>query len=342
MVLPFGESERERFYAQCNEIFESNFWSDGLKTKQFEDIFSRYIGCGAKAISSGGAGLLAILDYLDVKDKEVIIPNNTFWADARAVQEAGGIPVFADCNKDDLCLSVEDVEKKITSKTKAVILVHIGGHIAFQVNEIVDLCNGKGIALVEDCAHAHGADWNSRKAGTFGIAGSYSFYATKTLPVGDGGMVVSKDEKLLDYVEKYRNYGKDVVNGEVVYPIKSGFNFRISEFSAALGIVQMSQLDKILEFKRKLAKKYDQIFENRVVFPKGMNSGYYKYIVFDYKLKEQTGKVFNCTDFGTSILDLPDTLINSEWVGKHHSCVPIYYGYENAQLSVEELREILI
>lgn len=342
MVLPFTEKERTQFYQQCNEIFDSNFWSDGLKTKQFEKMFEEHIGVGAKSISSGGAGLLAIMNYIDVSGKEVIIPNNTFWADARAVQEAGGIPVFADCNRDDLCLSVEDVERRITSKTKAVIVVHIGGHIAFQINELVDLCERKGIALIEDCAHAHGAEWNGKRAGTFGIAGSYSFYATKTLPIGDGGMVVSKNQDLLNWVEKYRNYGKDVKNGVVTYPITSGFNFRISEFSAALGIVQMTQLQKIIEFKRHLAAKYDQIFQNRVKFPEGMISGYYKYIVFDYELTQETGKVFSNTDFGTNILQLTEALPNSEWVGLHHSCVPIYYGYENASLSVENLQKLLI
>lgn len=342
MIIPIDLETREAFFSECQEIFDSNYWSDGYKTKQFERLFSDYVGCKTKSISSGGAGLLAILQYIGVENQEVILPNNTFWADTRAVQMAGGIPIYADCNKEDLCLSVEDVEKRITRKTKVIIVVHIGGHIAFQINELVELCKRKRIYLIEDCAHAHGAEWNGKKAGTYGYAGTYSFYATKSLPVGDGGMVVSDDERLLEWTESYRNYGKAVENGKVKYPVINGFNFRISEFSAALGVVQLKRFNQILQWKRQLALKYDQIFENRVKFPTGMVSGYYKYIVFDYQLKEETGKVFYQTDFGTNILQLSEELPNSNWIGKHHSCVPIFFGYEYAGKTIEELRRRLI
>ena len=116
----------------------------------------------------------------------------------------------------------------------------------------------------------------------------------------------------------------------------------MSEFSAALGIVQMERLDNILEFKRELAKKYDEIFDNRVRFPEGMVSGYYKYIVFDTGLKQETGQVFGSGDLGHTIDGIEVELPNSRWIADHHKCVPIYYGYENAGKSVDELREILL
>ena len=286
--------------------------------------------------------MLAILDYIDVRGKDVLVPSNTFWADARAVQLAGGNPIFVDCNRDDLCISLEDIERKVTSNTRAVIVVHIGGHIAFQINEIADYCEKKGIQLVEDCAHVHGGWWNGKTGGHYGIAGAYSFYATKTMPLGDGGMVVSRDNELLKWVEKYRNYGKEVIGGHVYYRLDNGFNFRLSEFVAALGIVQMDRLDAIIEWKRGLAKKYDQIFENRVKFPSGMESGYYKYIVFDTDIKKETGKVFGEGDLGDVIAKRDSNVPNSVWVAKHHRCVPIYYGYEDASKDIEELRKILL
>lgn len=341
MVIPFEKEYRQMFYDLEEQIFESNFWSEGKMIQTFEQKFGEYVKLGARALSSGGAGLLAILEYIGVKGKDVLVPSNTFWADARAVKMAGGNPVYVDCNKNDLCMSFDDMKAKITDNTKAVIVVHIGGHIAFQIEEIARYCKEKGIYLVEDCAHVHGAWWNGKTGGHYGFAGAYSFYATKTMPLGDGGMVVSKDEDFLRWVEKYRNYGKEVIDGQVYYKLPNGFNFRLNEFSAALGIVQVERLDRILEFKRELAEKYDEIFDNRVKFPEGMVSGYYKYIVFDTPLKEETGQVFGPRDLGHMIdktgIDLP----NSKWITEHHKCAPIYYGYENASKTVEELRHLL-
>ncbi len=342
MIIPFERESRDEFYKLQEQIFDSNFWSEGNMQRTFEKEFGEYVKLGARAVSSGGAALLAILEYIDVRGKDVIVPSNTFWADARAVQMAGGNVIFADCNKDDLCLSLEDLKKKVTDNTKAVIVVHIGGHIAFQINEIVEFCNERNIKLVEDCAHVHGGWWNGKTGGHYGIAGAYSFYATKTMPLGDGGMVVSKDEELLKWIEKYRNYGKEVIDGHVYYRIPNGFNMRINEFTAALGIIQTRRLPMILDWKRKLAKKYDQIFENHLVLPEGMESGYYKYIVFDTPLKQETGQVFGPGDLGHRIAGVDADVPNSEWIVEHHKCAPIYYGYEHADKSIDELRSILL
>jgi dTDP-4-amino-4,6-dideoxygalactose transaminase len=342
MIIPFEKEYRDRFYKLQEEIFDSSFWSEGDMLHRFEHSFGNYVKLGARAVSNGGTALLAILEYIDVAGKDVIVPDNTFWATAQAVKKAGGNVVYADCNKEDLCISLEDIEYKVTQNTKAVIVVHIGGHIAFQSEEIAAFCTERGIFLIEDCAHVHGGWWNGKTGGHYGFAGAYSFYATKTMPLGDGGMIVSRDEKFLQWVEKYRNYGKEVVDGKVTYPIKNGFNCRLNEFSAALGIIQTERLPEIVKWKKRLAAKYDVFFTKRVRFPEGMESGYYKYIVFDYPgLKEQTGQVFGTGDLGTNIEGLPN-LENSAWVAQHHSCVPIYYGYENVDKTVDELKNILL
>ncbi len=342
MVLPFEKKYREDYYKLLDGVFDSDMWSDGEMQRKFEGMFKNFTGIESRAVSSGGAGLLAILDYIGVKGMDVVVPANTFWATAQAVNKAGGNVVYADCNKNDLCMSLESLEEVITENTKAVIIVHIGGHIAFQVEEIKAFCDAKGVYLVEDCAHAHGAEWNGKKAGSWGIAGSYSFYATKTLPLGEGGMVVSSNEELIAFVEKYRNYGKEVIDGKVTYPLKSGFNYRINEFTAALGVIQMERIDGILKWKRDLAAKYDEIFENRVILPDGMVSGYYKYIVFDYKLSEETGQVFGINDLGYRIEGKNLYMDGSEWVTRHHKCVPIYYGWDKSGLTVHELEKHLI
>lgn len=341
MVIPFEDEYRKKFYALEEKIFDSNMWSEGQMLHDFEDKFGEYVGIEARGIADGGAALLAILSYIGVRGKDVIVPANTFWADAQAVKYAGGNPVFADCNKDDLCMSYEDLKNRVTDNTKAVILVHIGGHIAFDTEKIANFCRSNGIELVEDCAHVHGGWWNGKTGGHYGIAGAYSFYATKTMPLGDGGMVVSRNRDLLKYVEEFRNYGKEVLDGHVYYRMKEGFNFRLSEFNAALGIVQMERLEHIIAWKRELAVKYDQIFENRVRFPEGMESGYYKYIVFDTQLTQETGQVFGPRDLGHRIEGVDVSLPNSEWITEHHKCAPIYFGWEHADKSADELKALL-
>lgn len=343
MVLPFEEEYRKKYYQLLDEVFESNFWSDGKMTQIFEEKFEAFTNLHSCAMTSGGAGLLSIFEYINVRGYDVIVPTNTFWATTQAAKMAGANIIYADCNKEDLCLSYQDVVNKVTPNTKAVVVVHIGGHIAFDIDKITAFCKEHNIALVEDCAHAHGAEWNGRCAGSWGIAGSYSFYATKTMPLGEGGMVVSKDEELIRWMKKFRNYGKEVINGNVVtYPLKTGFNYRINEFTSALGIIQLERMPRIIEWKTQLAQKYDEIFERRVKFPVGMKSGYYKYIVFDYDIKEETGKVFNKTDFGNEIEGLKRDLPNSYWIAEHHKCVPIYYGWEKAEYDVEKLKNYIM
>jgi dTDP-4-amino-4,6-dideoxygalactose transaminase len=156
-------------------------------------------------------------------------------------------------------------------------------------------------------------------------------------------MVVSRDPHFLDWVEKFRNYGKEIVNGKVTYPLKNGFNYRMNEVTAALGIVQLERLPAILAEKRSLAAKYDEIFENRLRFPPGMVSGYYKYIVFGYKhLKEQTGQVFGPGDLGPVIEGIAAEVPNSHWIAENHQCPPIYYGWEHTHREVAELSRVLL
>ncbi|HOK41853.1 MAG TPA: DegT/DnrJ/EryC1/StrS family aminotransferase [bacterium] len=333
MKIPFEIEFRKKYYKLLDEVFDSNFLSEGKMVDRFEDLFSEYTKLYCAAVCNGGAALEAILRYIDIKNKDVIVQSNNFICDVFAVKKNNGNVIFADCSKKDLCLDLQSLKDKVTQNTKAVILTHIGGHLSFEISEIADFCEKQNIYLIEDCAHSHGATYNERHAGSFGFAGFYSFYSTKTMPLGEGGMVVSKNKDIIDWVKKYRNYGK------FEYKIE-GFNCRMNEITAAFGIIQMERLPMILEWKNQLAEKYNQIFNNRIKFPKGMKSGYYKYIIFDTKLKEETGKVFGepCHIICKSNINLP----NTEWVAEHHCCPPIYYGWEHFDKSVEEIRDILL
>ena len=144
MLIPFSKESRDKYYKLLDKVFDSGFLSDGSMLKTFEENFSKYTALESVAVSNGGTGLLAILDYIDVKGKDVIVPSNTFWASAQSIKKAGGNPVYADCNKEDLCLSYNDLIKKVTDNTKAVMVVHIGGHIAFDIEKIATFCNRRG------------------------------------------------------------------------------------------------------------------------------------------------------------------------------------------------------
>jgi perosamine synthetase len=316
-AIGFDERDRARLHELWDSIIDSNQWSEGRLTKAFEEAWAAHNGLPAVALGGWAGGALAALEYAGVAGENVLCPSNTFMATPLAIMHAGGKPQFVDCNRDDLCMSFADFERKVAEhKPKAAILVHIGGHIAFESERIAALCEAEGIFLVEDCAHAHGASWNGRRPGTYGDAGVYSFYATKTVSTGEGGMLVSKHDDLIEYTKLFRNYGKP---DHAV----AGLNFRMNEFTAAIGLTQTERLDEIVAWKNEVAStELDPRHPGRLRLPDGMTSGYYKYVTFD-EIERSTGKVYDqpCHRIMGHEVELPD----SDWVASHHWCVPLYY-----------------
>jgi dTDP-4-amino-4,6-dideoxygalactose transaminase len=319
-TIGFEKEDTKKLYGYWDEIIQNQQWSEGKFTKMFEEKWSEYNQLHSVAFSSWSDSALATLEYFNVKGKTVLCPSNTFMATPLSVIKAGGIVEFVDCNKNDLCMSLEDLNLKIDIyKPVAVWVVHIGGHIAFEIEEIASLCKEKGIILLEDCAHTHGASWNGKKTGIWGDAGVYSFYATKTISTGEGGMLVTNNVDLIEFAKKYRNYGK------FDYKVQ-GLNYRINEFTAAIGCVQVDRLDEIVSWKNEYAQKYlEQKFTNRVKLPEGMISGYYKYIVFD-PIEKSTGKVYD--EPCHKLMNKDNKLPNTDWIAKNHWCVPLYYKGE--------------
>jgi len=319
-TIGFDLSDRERVHRYWDEIFDTQQWTESKFTALFEERWAGWNGLPSLAFSSWSGAAQAALEYFKVQGKTVLCPSNTFMATPLSVVKAGARLEFVDCNREDLCLSFEDLKRKAEKfRPAAVWVVHIGGHIAFEIEEIARFCKERGIVLLEDCAHAHGASWNGRKPGTWGAAGVYSFYATKTITMGEGGILATADPGLLEYAKRSRNYGKP----DFTVP---GQNQRITEFGAALGVVQVDRLPDIVAWKKAYAEKHlDPKFPNRVKLPAGMASGYYKYIVFD-PIEKSTGKVYDqpCHRIMGRDADLP----NSDWVAKNHWCVPLYYKGE--------------
>lgn len=313
--------DRARIHGLWDEVFLFQQWAEGEMTRRFEALWGEQHGTGAVATGSWSGAALAALDYAGVGAGDVVVcPSNTFMASALAAMHLGARVVFVDCERDDLCMSLSGLEQAISEhRPKAAILVHIGGHLAFRSREIAELCRAEGVFLLEDCAHAHGAEWDGDRPGTFGDAGAYSFYATKTISTGEGGMLVSRDADLLAHARLYRNYGKPA-------HATQGLNFRMSEFTAALGLVQAERLGEIVAWKNQIAREHlDPLHPGRLELPDGMVSGYYKYIVFD-PIERSTGKVYDkpCHRILGHDVELP----NSDWVAENHWCVPLYYRPE--------------
>ncbi len=316
--IGFDRRDLPRLHALWDEVVESEQWSEGELTKRFEAAWSAWNRLGSVACGSWTGGALAALDFAAVGGEAVLCPSNSFMAVPLTVLGAGGRPVFVDCNRDDLCMSFEDFERKARQhRPRAAVIVHIGGHLAFEVDAIAAYCRAEGIFLLEDCAHAHGASWSGRYPGSWGDAGVYSFYATKTISTGEGGMLVSRNEELLDHARAFRNYGKPTYE----HP---GLNFRMSEFTAALGLVQTARMEEIVARKNAIARAVlDPLYRSsRLELPEGMVSGLYKYVVFE-QAEPSTGKVYDRPCH--RIMGTGDTLPDTDWVAENHWCVPLYY-----------------
>ena len=319
-TIGFDHRDREEVMEMWENIFDTQHWSEGKYNKEFESLWEEWNNLPSVSFSSWSGGAMAALNFIDVKDEIVLCPSNTFMATPLSVINSGGKVKFVDCNRNDLCMSFDDFKVKAEKYSpKVAWIVHVGGHISFEINLIADYCKENNIFLIEDCAHAHGAEWSGIKPGSWGDAGVYSMYATKTISTGEGGILVSKHDSLVEHARKYRNYGK------FKYDV-NGLNFRMSEFTAALGVVQIKRLEEIIKWKNNFASNFlDPKYENRVNFPEGMISGYYKYIVFD-ELEKSTGKVYDesCHKIMNHEISLP----NTDWVRDNHWCVPLYYHPE--------------
>jgi len=254
----FGEEER----SQVNDVLETGvlfrYGFDAArkghwKAKTFEKEFAERLNVAhCHLCSSGTAALSTALAACSVgAGDEVIVPPFTFVATIEAVLLAGAVPVFAEIDK-TLCLDPEGLEKCLSPRTKAVLPVHMCGSMA-QIDAIADFCRNKGLVLIEDACQAVGGSFRGQALGTFGQMGCFSFDPVKTITCGEGGAVVTNDEKLYLLAEGYADHGHDHLGddrGAENHPIM-GTNYRISELNAAVGLAQLRKLDWILERQRR-------------------------------------------------------------------------------------------
>lgn len=278
----FRDDDRAEIAGAITEVLASGALTLGPYTGRFETAFAAAHGAPhAVATSSGTAALDIILRAVGVAGRDVIVPANTFFATAAAVLQAGGRPVFADVDAQTLALSPKTVEAVLTPATAAVVLVHIGGLITPEVDALWKLCNERGVTLVEDAAHAHGSTYDGRFAGSFGLAGAFSFYPTKVVTSGEGGMVVTASDHLRDEARIYRDQGKGAFTAN--HHVRLGSALRMSELHAVTGLVHLRRMADSINHRRSVAARYSQALARMdgpqpLPEPPGCRSNFYKYI----------------------------------------------------------------
>ena len=248
----------------------SRLLTDGPKLSKFESNFAKFTGAKfAVGVSNGTAALHLSLKALGIgKGSEVIIPDITFVATASSVLLTGATPVLADVDE-NLNILIPSIKKSITSRTKAIIPVHFAGK-SCKINEITTIARKNRISIIEDCAHAIGARVNSKHVGIFGQAGCFSFYPTKNFTTIEGGMIVTNSKNIADFVRYARNHGitktltSRFSSGKPWdYDVKnSGYNYRLDEIRASLGINQIKRVKKMNLLRKKAADYYNKKLED--------------------------------------------------------------------------------
>ncbi|WP_137391299.1 DegT/DnrJ/EryC1/StrS family aminotransferase [Rhodoligotrophos defluvii] len=344
--IDFSDEDAAWIAERITEVLKTGRLTLGPYTEAFEAAFAKY--CGARhaiAVSSGTSSLEIILRGLDIAGKSVLVPADTFFATAAAVIAAGGKPILMDSDISTMSTAPEEIERRITPDTVGIVIVHIAGIVTDRMPEIVRLADARGLWIMEDAAHAHGSTLAGRHAGTFGRAGSFSFYPTKVMTSAEGGMIVTDDDELAAAARIFRDQGKASFHQNL--HVKMGNNWRLSEPHAIIGLRHFSHLDGMITDRRRIAEFYDQELGNgRSAFtpiapPADCFANYYKYPVMLPEgvdraavkawLKEEhgvicAGEVYEAPLHKHPVFHKLDTgdLGQSEHLCSRHICLPIF------------------
>ena len=362
--VEFQADDRQWIADRIQEVLASGQLTLGQHGKAFEAGFADL--CGVKhaiAVNSGTAALEIALRGVGVEGKDVLVPANTFFATAAAVVHAGGRPVLTDTDPETFGTAPEEIESRLSADTAAIVVVHIGGLVSPRMQEIRALADARGIALVEDAAHAHGSAHEGVRAGAFGTAAAFSFYPTKVMTAGEGGMITTNDDVLAEEARIYRDQGKAsfTVNAHT----RLGYNWRMSEPHAIIGRRHLERLPDMIADRQHIAGLYDAALKDfagltPLRIPPGGECNYYKYIALlahptDRKalkaeLREKHGVSLAGEVYEDPIQRQPiferygDTgLPVSEQVCANHICLPVFSGMTEAQAHqvIDALEQII-
>lgn len=279
----FPPEERAWLKGELEDILIGKL-SMGPRVSRFEAEFAAYVGGShGVAFPSCTSALEAALLSLGVgPGDEVLVPTETFVATGMAVHLAGAKPVFVEISPQTFCMDFDDARRRIGPKTKGVLLVHFAGFIAPGIEAFYSELKAASRFLIEDCSHAHGASLGEKRAGSFGDASCFSFYPTKMMTTGEGGMLVATDSRVVAHARSLQNRGLDLSKPGEVY-VRPGRNNRFTEIAAAMGLSQLRCLPAFLETRRRIAGIYDDIFYNgpwRPLSPApGCQPSYWRYLL---------------------------------------------------------------
>ena len=287
---PYYDTKEEQ---ALKEVLESRVWwrTPGTRTLEFERAFAGFHGARhGIAVTNGTAALEVTMAGLGISSgDEVILPDFTFVATASAVLFANALPVLVDVDPETYCINPDLVEAAITTRTKAIVAVHMGGHPA-DLDRLKQIASDKQLLLIEDSAHAHASEWRGQRVGTFGVAGTFSFQASKLMTAGEGGIIISSDDKFEVQARSVHDCGR--MPGEWFYShFIYGSNYRLSEWQGAILNVQLSRLDEQTQRRHHNARLLDQLLgEIPGITPQKLDerctrNGHYAYIFHVNKKK---------------------------------------------------------
>ncbi len=278
-----------------NKTLNQSMLTLGPQLEKFESDFCKYSNAKyAIAVSNCTAALHLSLMALGIKkNDEVIIPDLTFVADANAILACNAKPVITDINKENFFLSISNIKKNITKKTKAIIPVHIYGQVC-NIDEILDVAKDNNLKVIEDCAHAVGTFHKSKHVGTLGSTGCFSFYPTKNITTAEGGKVITNSKQIAEKVRQLRSHGmtKSLQNRySSEYPwifdiLQPGYNYRLDEIRAALGITQLKRIKKINDLRKKASTYYHKNLQNipGIILPDMVNDRTHSYHLYTIRV----------------------------------------------------------
>jgi len=279
-----------------NVIKRGTYWANGKEITQFEDNIAEFVDRKyAVSFNSGTSALHALLLAYDIRSFEVIVPSFTFIATANSVLMAGGKAIFAEVETDSFGLDANDVNERITDKTKAIMPVHVGGQPCMQMKELMEIAEDKNLLLLEDAAEALGSFDKNGKAGNYGDAAMFSFCQNKVITTGEGGLIVLDDKEIFEKLKLIRSHGRmERLDGDFFSNIKDneyiqiGYNFRMSSMTAALGLSQFSKISKILKLRNEKASYLNKQLGDleSITVPKAFNDAYHIYQLYILKFNE--------------------------------------------------------
>jgi perosamine synthetase len=298
MIPVFRPSMGKEEFDAVKEVLESGWIGLGPKTKEFEERFAGYIGVKyASAMNSCSAALHLAIDALGIHSGEVISPSLTFVSTNHAILYNGAMPVFADVLEDTLTIDPDDIKRKMTKKTKAIMAMHYGGHPC-DMAAIRQIADKNGILVIEDAAHAMGGSYGSKKVGSIGDAACFSFHAVKNLATGEGGMVTTNDKNVHDRLLKSRWLGitrdtwqrSDNAKYSWYYEVEFlGYKYHMSDINAAIGIAQLKKIDAMNKKREGISMRYNEAFKGldwlkTPTVKAGVRCAHHNYVV---KVKER-------------------------------------------------------